>query len=157
MRSWRVGLTAMTSWVGTFCWSSAAFADFGGSTRWLSVGGNVGVSRHSQKTFGVVGAEVSVGGNQSFFWVGAYTDAMYDFGKERVRLSIGPELGILFLGVDGGLVLDVGEGKARPGFVVRPMLATGWVFPYVRFGEITGDDGYTFSEIGVLLKYPFSD
>jgi hypothetical protein len=143
--------------VSVLCWSSSAFADFGGSMRWVSVGGNLGVSNHSQETYGVLGAEVSGGGLQSFFWGGAYLDAVYDFGTERVRFSLGPEFGFLFLGVDAGLVLDVGEGKARHGFVVRPMLAVRWVFPYVRFGTVKGDDPYNFSEVGVLLKYPLVD
>jgi hypothetical protein len=139
------------------CWSNTAHADFGGSLGWVSVGGNLGVSSHGGEAYGIWGAEVSMGQLHTLAWGGAYLDAVYDVGTDRVRFSFGPELGLLCFGVDGGLLLDVGEGQVRHGFVVRPMLAARWVFPYVRFGAVSGDDPYNFSEVGVLLKYPFVD
>jgi hypothetical protein len=104
---------------------------------------------------GSSGPRSSTGRAQLFFWGGAYLDALYDTGTQRVRFGIGPEVGIFFLGVDGGLVFDVGEGEVRPGFVIRPMIALKFVFPYARFGLRVGDDTGSYSEFGVLLKYPF--
>jgi hypothetical protein len=123
----------------------------------MSAGANIGASMESDQTHGLVGAEVSAGAAQFVFWGGGYADALYDAGTRRVRFSLGPELGIFFLGIDGGILLDVGEGEVRPGLVIRPMIALKFVFPYARFGRRGGSDPSTFSELGVLVKYPFFD
>ena len=156
LRRRTTAIAASASLAAVLCCGRTASADFGETLRWMSVGGNIGTSSESE-THALFGAEASVGVAQFVFWGGAYADALYDAGTRRVRFTVGPELGILFLGVDGGILFDVGEGEVRTGLVVRPMLAFKFVFPYARFGRRGGSDPSTFSEAGVLVKYPFFD
>lgn len=153
----RAELAAAAALGAVLSWGRPASADFGSSLEWISVGANVGASSESDETHWLLGTEVSAGRAELFVWGGAYLDALYDTGTQRVRVSFGPEIGIFFLGLDGGPVFDVGGGKVRPGLVIRPMIALKFVFPYARFGVRVGDDASSFSELGVLLKYPFID
>ena len=54
-------------------------------------------------------------------WAGLYLDAGYDFAQEAATLSLGPEVGTLMFGLDGGFALRLGaksdqewEPKHRP-------------------------------------------
>ena len=80
-------------------WSSTAFADWGGSLAWVSVGGNLGTSHEHDSTNFLVGLEGSAGGLRGLFWGGGYLDAVLDTGTGDLRFSIGPELGILCVGL----------------------------------------------------------
>jgi hypothetical protein len=105
----------------------------------------------------LLGAEASLGGASLLFWGGGYVDAVYDTGTGDLRFSIGPELGLLCLALDAGLMFEVRDGKVEPGFVLRPMLAAMYVFPYARFGWRAEEGVGNFMEVGVLLKYPFTN
>lgn len=137
-------------------WGPPTRADFGSTLQWISVGANIGASNESDKTHLLLGTEVSAGFAEFFFWGGGYVDALYDTGTQRVRVSLGPELGLFCVGLDGGPVFDIGDGKIQPGFVIRPMIALKFVFPYARFGVRVGGDASSYSELGVLLKVPFT-
>jgi hypothetical protein len=137
---------------GAIVWSSPAKADWD-SLAWTSLGPNVGISHDAGVTSFLVGAEGSVGMSQDLFWGGGYVDAVYDTGSGDLRFSIGPEVGWFCLGLDAGLMVEVHEGKLQPGFVLRPLLAAVYAFPYARFGW-RAEEAAGFSEFGVLFKYP---
>ena len=82
---------------------------------------------------------------------------MYDSGSGALRFSVGPEVGFLCFGLDAGLLVEVRDGEVQPGFVLRPMLAAVYVFPYARFGWRSDASAPGFSEFGLLFKYPFTD
>jgi hypothetical protein len=103
----------------------------------------------------LLGGEVSVAkGTEGFSWFGGYADAVWLSARDRVRLGVGPELGFLMFGVDGGPLIEIDERGARGGIAVRPLLSFVFVHVYARFGRTFGDRGSTFREVGMLLKYP---
>jgi hypothetical protein len=130
-------------------------------------GVTLGAALHDASDNGfLLGAEVSGGlvfekwtdesGKGTPIWFGGYLDALYDFGSDATRFSIGPEVGAWYLGLDGGLVREL-EEPGRYGFAIRPALTVGFASLFVRythFFESTPED--THVEVGVLLKYPFA-
>lgn len=154
---WVTGLGILGVGATAFAWTSPARADWGGSLSWKSVGANIGASTDGGTTNLLLGAEGSLGGTYTLLWGGGYVDAVYDTGTGDLRFSIGPEVGLLCLGLDAGLMMEVRNGEVSPGFVLRPMLAGMYVFPYARFGWRADKTVGGLSELGVLLKYPFTD
>lgn len=125
---------------------------------YLPVGASLAsVTRTRSGTGLAVGAEASAVcllGNLQ--WAGAMADVVYDVDARRARMSAGPEIGLLFFTLDGGFVVDVGDGSTGVGAVVRPMLSLGFVHAYARWGWLAGDaPDPRFREVGVLLKWPF--
>ncbi|MBU0553213.1 hypothetical protein KJ940_17215 [Myxococcota bacterium] len=87
-------------------------------------------------------------------WLGGYFDALYHGASETLRLSLGPEIGLLFFGLDGGVSLESGPSGSEVGYVLRALVAFVAITPYLRYGQrFTGDQGYFF-EGGLLLKLP---
>lgn len=124
----------------------------------MPVGVNLGGVSHRQGQSGaVLGAEASVvlfpvGEGD---WSGFYADSVYDTSDHRVRMSTGLEVGIGFLGVDGGPLLQLGGGPVHFGLQIRPMLSFGVLDLYDRWGVVYGKKQHdNFHEIGVLLKFP---
>lgn len=154
---WVTNLAGVGVGVAAFAWSSLAHADWGSTLTWKSVGVNLGASHDAGATNLLLGGEASVGASYMLLWGGGYMDAVYDTGTGDVRLSIGPELGLLCLGLDAGLMIEVRDGKVEPGFVLRPMLAAVYAFPYARFGWRADEGAGGYSEFGILLKYPWGD
>jgi hypothetical protein len=133
----------------------------------VPIGLNAGgvVHRDPVPTGSVIGAEVSavvatvdrvasipfdVGA-----WKGGYADVLWDTGSDRVRMSLGPEIGWAFFGLDGGPLLQIGGGAVHPGFATRVLVTLGFVSTYVRMGGVAGDhSAQPFTEFGALLKYP---
>lgn len=150
-------LSAVGVGLAALVWSVSARADWDGTLAWKSVGVNVGASHDRSDTNLLLGAEASMGGTYLLAWGGGYMDAVYDTGTGNWRFSIGPEVGLLCLGLDAGLMIEVRDGQVEPGFVLRPMLAGVYVFPYARFGwrAEAGTSGFT--EFGLLFKYPFTN
>lgn len=103
----------------------------------------------------VLGGELSFVNVSDAFWMGAYLDTVHAFAVDETRLSLGPELGIRFLGLDGGYVASFG-GEASPqhGVTVRPMLTFGIVTAYFRSTWLLGEHADWLAELGVLLKAP---
>lgn len=143
--------------------SAPAAADVGPkiTTGWyLPVGLTLGGSVHPDDMNGfVLGAEVSGVhfSARSMFWVGAYTDALYDFGPNAFRFSVGPEIGYSVLGLDFGYlgVADDHEGYSS-GIQLRAIVSLGVLSAYGRWGHVFGDVGeHDFGELGVLIKVPF--
>ncbi len=123
----------------------------------LLPGPTIGYSWHERDTNGLLlGAELSVAYAHlnKGFWAGFYSDVTYDFGGNSLRVSIGPELGWAFFGVDAGLMIDNITGDSpRVGFSVRPLLSFfGLATIYGRFTP--GDNFATSFELGLIGKLP---
>ncbi|MGZ5969463.1 MAG: hypothetical protein ACXWP4_17445 [Polyangiales bacterium] len=125
-------------------------------TAWYaSPGVDIGIATgRSAKTSVVLGGELSFVrfpiGERT--WIGGYVDGLRDFGKDRTRFSLGPEIGWGVLGLDGGVRTSIGDGT-RVGWTIRPMLSFVRVHLYTRLshdGEGTG------TEVGLLFKFPQS-
>lgn len=121
----------------------------------LTFGPTAGFSMHDQRANGaVLGAEVSAPYMMnSGFWIGAYADTLRDFGPQRTRLSVGPEMGFAILGVDGGFLTEFADGYVRKGYTMRGVLTLGVLGLYGRYGKLNGPDAESsFGEIGLLIK-----
>lgn len=86
----------------------------------------------------IAGVESSIVHLEELAWVGAYGDAVYSFGEQHARLSLGPEFGIGPFGLDGGYVVAIGEGGPQQGVAIRPMLTVGLVALYYRYEQLSG-------------------
>ena len=142
----------------------------------VSFGFTGGVALHSElDNGGVIGGEASAGifgmdhnhggGSEpailsmsgSPYWFGAYADVVRDFGSKTTRFTIGPEVGRSYVGVDGGLLVDVGDGDATHyGASARVVATLSAVAIYARAGFVldSGAPESHFVELGVLLKVP---
>jgi hypothetical protein len=86
-------------------------------------------------------------------WMGGYVDAVRDFGSERFRVSVGPELAMMFFGFDVAFVAEPGGDETRYGINGRVFLALAYASLYLRKGYFpTGNEAY--DEFGLLLKLP---
>jgi hypothetical protein len=104
----------------------------------------------------VVGGELSfVRLDDDGFWLGVYTDLLWDVHAEAFRWGIGPELGWAFLGLDGGVVNEWRGGDHRVGTQARFVATLGVVALYARWNVFL-DRGPTehIGEFGLLLKFP---
>jgi hypothetical protein len=87
-------------------------------------------------------------------WVGIYGDVLRDTGSDTTRISFGPELGHELIGVDGGLLVQLGDQR-RWGFTVRPVLTVGVLAIYGRWGHFLDDEPRPdVVEAGLLVKLP---
>jgi hypothetical protein len=107
-------------------------------------------------------AEVALGGEVSLvmlredlLWAGSYLDAAYSTESDETRLSLGPELGFGFFGLDAGYLLKLGGAHgAQHGISLRPLLTIGVATMYFRSAWLFGSNSDWSGEIGVLLKLP---
>jgi hypothetical protein len=152
----------------------ASSARAGDDQVFVSFGFTGGVALHPElANGGVIGGEASAGifgvehghggGSEpailslsgSPYWFGGYADVVRDFGSDTTRFTIGPEVGRSYVGVDGGLLVDVGDTThlGASGRVVATLSA---VALYARAGFIldSGAPESHFIELGVLLKVP---
>jgi hypothetical protein len=120
----------------------------------LPFGLTTGVALRGRASY-FVGVEASLVhiSTPSLFWIGAYADALYDFGPRAFRTSFGPELGWGPLGFDAGMLLERTESERRVGLVARPLLTLSWVALSGRIGWFF-EERTTFGEIGLLVKLP---
>jgi len=86
------------------------------------------------------------------YWAGGYGDVVYETTNELTRTSLGLEFGFTFIGIDGGVVAQFGNGETHWGGVIRPMLSASLLTFYGRWGFFAHADD--FREVGVLLKLP---
>jgi hypothetical protein len=121
---------------------------------YLPLGVAAGVAVHDRAA-GYVGVEASLVHVEtpSLFWLGAYTDLLYDFGASSPRASLGPEMGVGAVGLDGGVLVEHAAGVTRYGFVLRPVLTLSWVALTGRIGWV-GASNDRFGEVGLLFKIP---
>ena len=62
--------------------------------------------RISQRGF--VGLECNYSVVKKSTWMGVYSDVFYDFAQQDTTVTIGPRIGKMVLGVDGGLGVRLG-------------------------------------------------
>jgi hypothetical protein len=122
----------------------------------LPVGFWTALAIHDDATDGFMGAlEASiVYTDREYDWVGGYVDFGRDFASDRTRLSVGPEIGSGFFGIDGGYAAEFGGPSVRHGCVIRPLLSLGVIMLGGRLGHFFGDAEETFGEVGLLFKFP---
>ncbi len=121
----------------------------------LMPGLTAAVSNQSDGSGAVVGGELSVV-YSDFAWYGFYVDGVYDTHNKAARISFGPEVGVAFVGFDGGPIIEVGD-KTRFGLQGRAVVSLGYVAPYFRAGAVSRDNhNRAFFESGVLLKVPIT-
>ena len=119
----------------------------------LNVGGNCGGSFGTPGGGGFAGAELSVNRLFQGAWMGAYGDAVYDFGWEVGLLSAGPQVGYGVVGVDAGPALLVGRRDTQAGAAGRVLLSAGVVAFFGRYAHLF-DSGAHLAQAGLLVKLP---
>jgi hypothetical protein len=97
-----------------------------------------------------------------YFWhehrlafLGGYADYLHDFGLGLHRISLGPEAGAYFAGIDAWPVIEPGQGTTELGARTRGFASLGFVAVYV--GEsyrFTSAHARWSTELGLLLKLP---
>lgn len=126
---------------------------------YVPVGVNLGAGLRQDGADGfLLGGEASLvrfwADSLAFF--GGYVDYLHDFGAKTHRLSIGPEIGMLFAGIDAGPVLELGGGQTELG--ARARLFGSIAFFTIYVGEacrLTTPEARFTTELGVLIKIPF--
>lgn len=161
-RSWAPSAAA---WA-LILWSNAAVASAPDHTKWYApVGASLGAAFHPEGSTGIaLGAEASLVALEVVeqkwfslprFWRGGYLDVVYDRQAGRGRVSAGPEIGYACVGLDAGLVTQLGGAGTHVGFAIRPILTFGWIAAYLRVGFVPGDATVSrFTELGLLFKWP---
>ncbi len=74
---------------------------------------------------------------------------------KRTRVSIGPQPGLYFLGIDGGYVAQWSDAGVQHGIVGRFLLSYFFIHAFVRVGRLSGNTPLTSVEAGGMLKTPF--
>lgn len=111
----------------------------------------------------ILGGEVSVArllempglfNGEPLLIYGGYVDALYDFGADATRISLGPELFYFFVGMDGGYLMQLHDGRVGHGVTGRLLLS--FVVPhlFVRVGKTWGELEDFNVEVGITLKVP---
>ena len=121
------------------------------------VGVTLGGSLHHEVPGGfLLGAEGSVvNWNQveDGVWVGGFADALWDFGAEQARISIGPEVGFGPFGIDIGYVAAI-DGDYHHGIGGRAIFTLSLVAFYFRLGKVFDTAEPDYKELGALIKLP---
>lgn len=99
-----------------------------------------------------LGGEFSFGHLWELTYVGGVVDTLYDWGRDGGRTMIGPMVGWSVVGIDGGYLVEYGEGPTLHGGAVRLFFTIGVVALYTRVGILS--NGTDFVEYGALLKIP---
>lgn len=121
---------------------------------YLPIGAWTGLSLHPNPAY-FLGGELSFVHfwNESLVSLGGYADALYDFGRDDVRLTIGPEIGKGLFGIDAGYAIELERaGAVRHGAVVRPYASVSYLTLGARLGYFQGS-GWL-GELGLLMKLP---
>ena len=121
---------------------------------WFLMGGTTGgASFHEEGPGGFAGAEFSLLRTHRDWWVGGYLDATYDFRTRAPTASIGPEVGYMFMGLDGGVAVRRRNADFEPGVMGR-LSATAGVFGlFGRFNYWPTVETYTI-QAGATFKFP---
>jgi hypothetical protein len=121
------------------------------------VGVTLGGSLHHHVPGGfLLGAEgsiVSWSVVQDAVWAGGFADALWDFGSEQARISIGPEIGWGPFGFDVGYVAAV-DDEYKHGIAGRGIFTLSLAAFYFRLGKVFDTDEPNYKEIGALIKLP---
>lgn len=137
--------------------ANARDANGPGDSLWMPIGLNVGYSMNSAPRSNglLLGPELSlVYFDQDAYWLGAYTEALRDFGAEEWRVGGGLEGGFASFGLDVGYqgILGRDGGHALRGRLIFSMLL---VQLYGGVGaRLLEPKAPVYGELGLLLKFP---
>jgi hypothetical protein len=128
----------------------------------VPVGLGSGWSVHRQASDSAyLGLEMSVVRTETrtLFWIGGYADLVRDFANGTTRMTVGPEVGLGPIGLDGGYLTEVdltgyrhAPAGYRQGFAARLIASASLLSITGRVGHFVGGSGETFGEVGLLLK-----
>ncbi|MFB6374640.1 MAG: hypothetical protein ABEN55_16300 [Bradymonadaceae bacterium] len=123
---------------------------------WFLMGGPTsGISWQSTGIGGFVGAELSVVRLHRSYWIGAYTDGLYDFGSRAPIVSLGPTIGYGLVGLDGGVGVRFRHGGPEVGPVGRISATAGLFGLFARGAYWPRPDEHTL-QFGATLKFPLT-
>jgi hypothetical protein len=102
----------------------------------------------------MLGGEVS-----AYYWrdgryIGLFAEGLYDWSRSAARITVGPELGWGFVGLDGGYLADFSAGGPHHGGSVRLFFSVGVVGLFVRYGAVR--DAPDFVDFGLFIKAPMT-
>lgn len=127
--------------------------EFGPRPTWSVLAGPTGGgSFGSPGGGGFLGAELSIARLERKFWFGAYADGSYDFGHQTGTFTAGPQFGLGFFGLDGGVALRT-EAFDEPGATARFLVTSGFFALYGRWLFFPAADEHV-GQVGVVLKLP---
>lgn len=127
---------------------------FGTVPGWTVLGGVTGGgSFGTGDPGGFVGLELSVNRLSEAVWSGLYADGTWDFGRDEVIATAGPQLGYYVLGLDGGAALRVRDGESDVGVGGRLLIALAVFDLYGRYVHFFEGDAHLW-QVGAMIKWP---
>ena len=101
---------------------------------------------------GFVGLECNYSVVKKSAWMGVYSDVFYDFAQQDTTITIGPRIGKMVLGVDGGLGIRLGGvDQIELGQQFRALFNLGIASVYYRYGIWSEENTH---QIGLTIKIP---
>lgn len=121
---------------------------------WFLLGGATGGASFSPAgTGGFAGAEVSLVRTLRGWWSGVYLDGAYEFRSRAPTVSLGPEVGYQFVGLDAGGALQFTPDGLRPGIMGRLSATAGLLSLFGRVAYWPSGATYTV-QAGATFKLP---
>ena len=101
---------------------------------------------------GFMGLECNYSVVKKSIWMGVYSDVFYDFDQQDTTITIGPRIGKMVLGVDGGLGIRLGGvDQIELGQQFRALFNLGIASVYYRYGIWSEENTH---QIGLTIKIP---
>lgn len=128
--------------------------------RWyLSTGLSTGAVVRSGGAGYLLGGELSLsyfaGTERPPRWGGLMADVLWDAGRGQLHADIGPQIGVQWLGLDGGYALEAfGPRGLRHGVQARLVATAALVGLYARTGAWFDREREVYGHFGVLIKIP---
>lgn len=102
---------------------------------------------------GYLGLDLSYNRLKAGTWVGASADASWDFGRDELLACLGPQLGLMAVGLDAGGALRLRDGETTLGVEGRLAFTVGVFAVTGRYAHFFDGDPHLF-QVGILLKLP---
>ena len=101
---------------------------------------------------GFVGLECNYSVVKKSTWMGVYSDVFYDFAQQDTTITIGPRVGKMVFGIDGGLGVRLGgKEQMKLGQQFRVLLNLGVASVYYRYGIWSEEKTH---QVGLTIKIP---
>ena len=112
---------------------------------------NTGLTARVSST-GFVGLECNYSVVKKSTWMGVYSDVFYDFAQQDTTITIGPRVGKMVFGIDGGLGVRLGgKEQMELGQQFRVLLNLGVASVYYRYGIWSEEKTH---QVGLTIKIP---
>ena len=99
-----------------------------------------------------VGLECNYSVVKKSAWMGVYSDVFYDFAQQDTTITIGPRIGKMVFGIDGGLGVRLGgEQQMELGQQFRALFNLGIASVYYRYGVWSEENTH---QVGLTIKIP---